>query len=109
MSPTQRTLRLCRKHGFAVQVVERFCAFSRRRIDLFGFIDVIAADGANILGIQVTSGANMAARLAKIKAEPRAMQWLESGGRIFVHGWRKRAKTKKWECREIEVTQEMLR
>lgn len=107
-SPTQRTLKLCRDQGWECQVVERFCHFSKRRIDLFGFIDVVAASGSNILGIQTTSGNHVSARLAKIKDEPRAMVWLESGARIFIHGWRKLKKSGKWECREVEVTKEML-
>lgn len=107
-SPTQRTLAMCRKHGFTTQVVERYCTFSRRRIDLFGVIDVVAMDGKNILGIQTTSGDHVSHRLKKIKAEPRAKQWLESGGRLFVHGWSLKKRSRRWECREIEVTKEML-
>jgi hypothetical protein len=107
-SPTQRTLAMCRRQGWTCQVVEHWNSFARIRQDLFGFIDVVVADGANILGIQTTSGDNVSKRLDKIKAEPRAAKWLESGGRIFIHGWRKLAKTRKWECREIEVTKDML-
>jgi hypothetical protein len=105
-SPTQRTLALCRKHGFTAQVVERFCTFSKRRIDLFGVIDVVAIDGKNVIGFQTTSGSNVSSRVAKIKAEPRALKWLESGARLFVHGWLKSKKTNRWQCREIEITKE---
>jgi hypothetical protein len=107
-SPTQRTLALCKRQGWTCQIVERWNSFAKIRQDLFGFIDVVVADGSNILGIQTTSGDNFAARLEKIKAEPRALAWLNSGGRIFIHGWRKLKATGRWDCRELEVTREML-
>lgn len=107
-SPTKRTLDLCRKHGWTVQVVERWCSFSRKRVDLFGVVDVVAMDGKNVIGIQSTSGSNFSSRMTKILAEPRAKLWIESGGRLFVHGWRQLAGKRKWECREEEVTSEMF-
>jgi len=43
-SPTARTLDLLRREQWPlVQVVERWCAFSRRRVDLFGVFDLLAA------------------------------------------------------------------
>lgn len=108
MTPTQRTLELCRKHGWTCQVVERWNSFARCRVDLFGFIDLVAMNGVNIIGIQTTSGSSVSARMKKIKENPKSVEWLKSGGRLYVHGWRKLKSTGKWECREIEVTQEML-
>lgn len=107
-SPTQRTLKLCRDHGWTVQVVERWNPFARIRQDLFGFIDLVAMDGKTIIGIQSTSGDNVSKRLAKIRENPKSQEWIVSGGRLFVHGWRKLVKSGRWECREIEVTQELL-
>lgn len=107
-SPTQRTLKLCRDHGWTVQVVERWNPFAKIRQDLFGFIDLVAMDGVNIIGIQSTSGDNVSKRLDKIRANDKSAEWLRSGGRLFVHGWRKLASSKRWECREIEVTLGML-
>ena len=108
-SPTQRTLSLCKRHGWTCQVVERWNSFARVRQDLFGFIDLVAMDGKTIIGIQATSGSNVSARLRKIAENPKSAEWLQSGARLFVHGWRKIAKTRRWECREIEVTAELLR
>jgi hypothetical protein len=102
-SPTQRTLKLCRDHGWTCQVVERWNAFARVRVDLFGFIDLVAMNGTSIIGIQSTSGNNVSTRLDKIKANEKSVEWLRSGGRLFVHGWRKLASSRKWECREIEI------
>lgn len=107
-SPTKRTLDLCRKHGWTAAVVEKWNMHAKVRQDLFGFVDVLAMSGVGFVGIQSTSGSNVSARLKKIMANEHAAEWLRCGGRILIHGWRKLAKSKRWECREVEVTLEML-
>jgi len=69
VSPTQRTLNLLRKEGYTAQVAEKFIVWTKRRIDLFGFIDVIALhpNKKGVLGVQTTSGSNLANRIAKAK------------------------------------------
>ena len=107
MSPTQRSLALLRSRGYLVAVVERWNSFVKRRQDLFGFIDLLAIKGDELIGVQSTSGSNVSARINKIIAEPNAIVWLSPSRKIVVHGWRKvgpRGKRKKWECREEEVT-----
>lgn len=65
MSPTQRTLQHLREAGYPlVQVVERWNPHARVRQDLFGIIDVVAV-GADIVGVQATSGSNVSKRTAK--------------------------------------------
>ncbi len=106
MTPTQRTLAECRKRGYHVQVVERFCVYSKRRIDLFGVIDLVAITPTGILGIQCTSGANHASRRTKALKEPRLQAWLEAGARFSVWSWSKRGsagKRKLWTLREEEI------
>lgn len=105
-SPTQRSLALLRRQGWTAQVVERFCSFSKRRVDLFGFVDIIACNGSRIIAVQATTASHQAARIDKIKAEPRALVWLDSQGDIYVHGWSKkgpRGKRKTWQCNEIPI------
>lgn len=120
-SPTQRTLKLLRSRGWQAQVVERWNPHSKTRLDLFGFGDVIACiahatfptegivEYGGIKLVQSTTLAHVGARVAKIIAEPKARVWLESGGRIEVHGWRKLkvkrgGKAARWECAERTVT-----
>lgn len=106
-SPTQRTLALLRKLGYTVAVTERWNAFSRTRLDLFGFIDLIAIREGEILGVQATSGTNVSARVEKIRGLTTYREWLLAGGRIIVIGWRKagaRGKRKAWAPRFVEVT-----
>jgi hypothetical protein len=90
ITPTKRSLKLLREEGYTVQVVERWNAFAKVRQDLFGFIDLVALNpNGGIVGVQTTTAKNLAARIAKIRAEPQALAWLRAGGRIEVHGWRR--------------------
>ena len=102
-SPTQRSLSLLRERGYTVAVVEHWNAFAHIRQDLFGFGDLIAIRTGEILLVQTTTAANMAARGAKIAAEPRSSLWMLAGGIIEIHGWAKRKprgqKVAKWDAR----------
>ena len=112
MSPTQRSLARLRKENWLCAVTEHWNPWTKRRADLFGFIDIVCLRGDETLAVQTTSGSNVAARLGKIKATQAASVWLESPNRkITIHGWDKkgpRGKRKTWECREVFVTPEML-
>lgn len=93
--PAARTLQEMRKHGYRAQVVEKYVVQTRRRHDLFGFIDIVALDGKpGVLGIQATVTNSMSARLQKICTEcaDAAREWLRAGNRIEIHGWAKRGK-----------------
>lgn len=103
-SPTQRTLEVLRRTGFTVGVVEKWNKFAKVRQDLFGCIDIVACDGEKTVGVQACAASSQAARRTKIVNEPRALVWLKSGNRLFVHGWRKSAKNNRWMCNEIEIT-----
>lgn len=108
MSPTQRSLKRLRDAGMIAAITEKWNQFARVRQDLFGCLDLIALDVANgrTLGIQTTSGANVAARIEKIYATENARHWLMAGNRLVVHGWSKRGprgKRKVWTCREVEI------
>lgn len=104
MSPTQRSLASLRSAGWTVCIVEKWIAQIRQRKDAFGFGDLLAVKvgepGATL--VQTTSGANMSARIAKIRTNAAAAIWLAAGNRIVVHGWRKvvRNKRKVWEVKE---------
>lgn len=112
-SPTARTLTECRKRGWPCQVVEKWIPMVKRRVDLFGCIDLIAVVPASphnesyILGIQATSDPNVASRVTKAKAEPKLRDWMLAGGRFAVWGWGKKGpagKRKLWTLREHWLT-----
>jgi hypothetical protein len=98
-------MNLLRKGGYKVGVVERWLPQVKQRKDLFGWCDLVAirADKIGVLGVQVTSSSNMAARLTKMVAIPELLVWLRAGNRAEVHGWVKR-KNGRWECRRRSVT-----
>lgn len=108
-TPTARALAHCKALGWIAGVVERWLPYTQRKVDLFGFADLVAIEpGVGIVLIQVTTGANAAARIAKIQTTCRvaAAAWLAAGGRIEVWGWGKRGprgKVKRWTLRRIQV------
>jgi hypothetical protein len=110
MSPTQRSLAWLRRRGATAAVVERYNPHAKRRVDLFGFIDLVALDGGQgVLGIQTTSADHVSHRLAKLREEcAEAMErWLNAGNRLVIHGWAKqgpRGRRKLWTLREVVVT-----
>ena len=108
-SPTSRSLKEMRARGWTAQVVERWSAHARKRVDLFGGIDVLACHPLNgILGVQACAGASHAARRAKLLDEPRLYAFVRAGGRVAVWSWTKRGaagKRKLWTLREEDVTE----
>ena len=106
MSPTARTLAEMRKRGYElVQVVEHWNSFARRRVDLYGIIDVVCCGGPGneIVGVQATSGDNVAHRVAKITDSDALPVLRKVGIRVLVHGWRKNAKGR-FELREVDLS-----
>jgi hypothetical protein len=118
-SPTQRSLAYLRKNGWTACVVEKFLPARGgmpfpRRIDAFGFGDILACNPekcnegyeAVIALVQTTTMSNMAAHRDKIQAIPEYRTWKDAGGMVILHGWRKigpRGKRKTW-----QVAQEYL-
>lgn len=105
-TPTQRTIALLRKSGWTVAIVERWVPHARKKIDLFGLIDILAIRPGQVMGVQTTSGSNHAAHVSKALAEPRLKRWLEAGGRFVIWSWSKkgaRGKRKLWTVRKQEI------
>jgi len=107
VSPTQRAKADLKKMGAEVAIVEKWNPHAKIRQDCFGFIDLIVLLGTNMIGVQVTSGSNHAARKAKIAAEPLARAWLMTGALIELWSYSKkkpRGERARWECRKEEIT-----
>lgn len=112
MTPTQRTLQALRKMGHLAAVVEKWNAHAKVRQDLFGFIDIVAVTEHETIGIQCTSGSNLAGRRKKIlDLHDKPQAWLRAGNLIELWGWRK-LKVKRggtairWEPRVERITLE---
>jgi hypothetical protein len=106
-SPTARSLELLREMNFDAQVVEYFHGPSKKRRDLFGCIDIIAAHPTlGILGVQATSSSNHSARFKKACRAP-IRKWLEGGARMQIQSWGLKGKAgqkKRWTVRVQQVT-----
>ena len=103
-SPTALSLALLRKTCQAVEVVEHWNPHARIRKDLFGFIDILALDGAQTIAIQSTSWANTSARARKIAESPLVGFVRDAGWQIIIHGWRKNAKSNSYEVKTLDVS-----
>ena len=100
---TGRTMELLKEEGYMVGVVERFItaganrAFGNR-VDLFGFIDLIAVNPMRedplerTVGIQcfTTAWAEHENKILSFQEEDgRVTQWMDCGNSVELWGWRK--------------------
>ena len=117
MTPQLRSRKYLEDRGWTIATVEqlkRFPASNKPackccgaqpmvmvRVDLFGFADLIAFNGTNVLLVQSTDATNVSKRWRKIQESDEARKWLnsEAGRNIVVHGWGKR--DNRWKVREI--------
>lgn len=102
-SPTQRSLVMLREWGWTCQVVERWNQYARRRVDLFGVIDIVAIEPErSIIGVQTTTMSNASTHREKISKSAEAREWVAGGGVLHLHLWRKIGKPARWKCRVEE-------
>lgn len=108
MSPTARTLKFMRDQGYYVWIVEKTIPRTFIKQDAHGWIDIIAhkATGKGVIGIQVTSGSNLAARIHKAAGNGALVAWLLAGNTLRAHGWRKLKG--RWAVDEREIGMEDL-
>lgn len=107
VTPLARSLAYCRQWNYPAAKTEHWNHFAKIRQDLFGAIDLLVLDGLpGVLGVQVTTQANAAARVAKCK-EVIPPQWFAAGNRLEVWAWAQRGprgKRKTWTVKKIVVT-----
>ena len=87
VSHNGRVLKLYRDLGYIVQVVERWDAYTQRKYDLFGIIDILAVGNGETVAIQVTSRSNMSSRRRKIREAPELPFMLAAGWNIQLLGY----------------------
>ena len=112
-STTKMSLDTLRAQGYSAEVVERWlpAAAGGQQVkrDLFGFLDILALRGAETLGVQTTSKANMSAHARKIVASPLYPAVVAAGWKVIVHGWHQpRGKGTRYELAVLEVTDERV-
>jgi len=84
-----RVLKSLRDQGYFAEVTERWDSFSRRKHDLFGFIDILAVGHGETLAIQVTSRDNMSSRRTKMRASPILATMRSAGWHVQLWGYDK--------------------
>lgn len=96
MTPTQRTLALLRERGWRHDIVERFNRFvgpHGQRHDFCHMFDIIAfAPSVGIVGVQ-SCGQAYSDHVTKLLSDvcaPALREWLLSGGKAELIGWRKK-------------------
>lgn len=75
--------------GYLVENVEKYNTFSKKKNDLWGFIDFLAIKRDEVLAIQVTSKSNMSARRKKMTEHENIGKVREAGIRIELWGFYK--------------------
>jgi hypothetical protein len=100
-SLNQRTVALLEGQGYICDVVESYNAFTKRKKDLFGIFDILAVGNGETIAVQITSKANMSARIKKIQESPFLPEIIRSGWRIKVIGWFKQ-KNGRYDYKEFE-------
>jgi len=87
--------------GYRVAIVEHYNAFTKRKHDLFGCIDLLAIGNNETVAVQVTSKSNLSARRHKIEEAEAYPEMLRSGWRVILHGWYKEGN--RWCLKEEEL------
>ncbi len=114
VTATQRTLAALRSKGYDAAVVEKWIQTGKGgfRRDLWGWCDVLALPEAGatmpavLLGVQSTTGSNVAAHLQKLQGNASLLRWLRLGHQAEVWGWSKRGprgKRKVWTVRMVRL------
>lgn len=115
----QKSNELLKEQGYDTWIVEKpFNPFTKRREDLFNFIDLVGLHEhlSGVLGIQAC-GEDVQSHISKIVEggvdakgnafgpNPHIRLWLKAGNRFFIWAWRLRGekgKRKTYNLREIE-------
>ena len=113
MTPMQRSLAKMRQDGYCAEITEHWNQWSKTRHDLFNCIDILCVNGKEVVGIQTTSGTNVASHVQKLRKNPILPLVLASGIRLEIHGWRpvkvkRGGRQMRWECRVIPVTPNLI-
>ena len=96
-----RSKALLVERGYQVATVEHFNAFTKRKHDLFGCIDLLAIGHGHTIAVQVTSKGHISDRRHKIEEAEAYPEMLRSGWSVVIHGWYKEGRF--WKLKEEEL------
>lgn len=95
----QITRKRLEENNYLVENVEKYNAFTKRKNDLWGFIDFLAIKRDEVLAVQVTSKANMSTRRKKITEHENLSIVREAGIRIELWGFYKEKGKREWQLK----------
>lgn len=97
----QLTRKYLESLGYVVDKAESYNAFTKRKKDLFRFIDFVAIHPINkeLLAIQTTSKSNLSTRIKKAESLDAFWHWLATGNPVVFHGWYK--DRNRWVLKEV--------
>jgi hypothetical protein len=101
MTLTGRSTALLRERGYIVATVEHYNAFTKRKHDLFGCIDLLAIGNGETVAIQVTSKGHLSERRHKVEEAEAYPEMIRSGWKVVLHGWYK--EKNRWQLKEVEL------
>ena len=101
MTLTGRSTALLRERGYIVATVEHYNAFTKRKHDLFGCIDLLAIGNGETVAVQVTSKPHLSERRHKVEEAEAYPEMLRSGWKVVLHGWFK--EQNRWQLKEVEL------
>jgi hypothetical protein len=91
--------------GYAVDVVESWNAFTKRRKDLYGGFDLIACGPDGVVFLQTTSRGNISSRARKIAELPCIDAIRKAGVHLWVDGWdQPDGPRTKWRVKTVDVS-----
>lgn len=85
--PETRTIRALEADGWTAEKVEQQIPGTFIKRDLFGFLDILAIRGQEILGVQATSLSNVSARIKKITDHVNLPVVRKANIAVQVWGW----------------------
>lgn len=84
-----RTKKYMEGAGYRYEKAEHYDARTGRSHDLFGVFDGLAFGSKGLVGVQLTTASNAAARKAKIRKWPGLKDWFAAGCSVLVLAWEK--------------------
>ena len=89
---TGKSNSLLRSQGYCIRRAESYNAWTQRKKDLYGFIDVAALhpEVRGVTGVQITTYSNLSAHIKKAESLPAFWLWLDCGNPVIFHAWQKK-------------------
>jgi hypothetical protein len=102
-NPLHQSITLLKRGGYRATIVTKTDKDTRQPRPMLGFADILAyhARRGEIILVMVTEDARIGLSKARIAENPNANDFVKSGGKVFLHGWRRTKNGLK--CAVVEI------